>query len=158
MSYLYNDLQPSSKISVFKPKLNPWEIFPYNKMSRKNRKIRLTLKAYLPKLLNEACSLIINRITAINDETYSKQELLTRVGFKQIPFSLKIVGPVALPTKKRIYCVLRSPHVNKDSREHFEIRTHKRLIDILSPSDDIINILKNLDFPSGVEVSSVVSK
>ena len=53
---------------------------------------------------------------------------------------------------------MHSPHVNNNSREHFEIRTHKRLIDILSPSDNIINILKNLDVPSGVEINSVVSK
>ena len=64
----------------------------------------------------------------------------------------KVVGPVPLPTKKRIYCVLRSPHVNKDSREHFEMRTHKRLIDIHSPSDSVLESLRNLDISSGVDV------
>jgi small subunit ribosomal protein S10 len=59
---------------------------------------------------------------------------------------------VPLPTKRRIYCVLRSPHVNKDSREHFEMRTHKRLIDIHSPSDSVLESLRNLDISSGVDV------
>ena len=64
----------------------------------------------------------------------------------------KVVGPVPLPTKKRIYCVLRSPHVNKDSREHFEIRTHKRLIDLYSPSEQTMENLRNLDLAAGVDV------
>ena len=64
----------------------------------------------------------------------------------------KVVGPVPLPTKKRIYCVLRSPHVNKDSREHFEIRTHKRLIDVYAPSEQTMENLRNLDLSAGVDV------
>ena len=64
----------------------------------------------------------------------------------------EITGPVPLPTKRRIYCVLRSPHVNKDSREHFEMRTHKRLIDVHSPSESTMEGLRNLDIPSGVDV------
>ena len=62
------------------------------------------------------------------------------------------VGPIPLPTKRRIYCVLRSPHVNKDSREHFEIRTHKRLIDVYSPSEQTMENLRNLDLAAGVDV------
>ena len=61
------------------------------------------------------------------------------------------VGVVALPTDKRIYCVLRSPHVDKDSREHFELRVHKRVIEIYHDSTvDIFNLLSESDLPSGV--------
>ncbi|NIP30702.1 MAG: 30S ribosomal protein S10 [Candidatus Dadabacteria bacterium] len=64
----------------------------------------------------------------------------------------KIAGPVPLPTRINRYCVLRSPHVNKNSREHFEIRTHKRLVDILDPTQQTIDELMKLDLASGVEV------
>ncbi len=64
----------------------------------------------------------------------------------------RIAGPVPLPTKINRYCVLRSPHVNKNSREHFEIRTHKRLVDILEPTQQTIDELMKLDLASGVEV------
>ena len=135
MNYLYKDLDAARELCQI-------------------NKIRLTVKAYIPSLLKETCSLITDRINSgVHDKSNIKEVVL---GEK--PVSVKIVGPVPLPTRKKIYCVLRSPHVNKNSREHFEIRIHKRLIDILSPSDDIINILKNLDVPSGVEINSVVSK
>jgi small subunit ribosomal protein S10 len=64
----------------------------------------------------------------------------------------KVAGPVPLPTKTRRYCVLRSPFVNKDSREHFEIRTHNRLIDIKSPTKSTIDSLMHLDLPTGVDI------
>lgn len=64
----------------------------------------------------------------------------------------KIAGPIPLPTSISRYCVLRSPHVNKNSREHFEIRTHKRLVDILEPTQQTIDELMKLDLASGVEV------
>ena len=64
----------------------------------------------------------------------------------------RIAGPVPLPTTIKRYCVLRSPHVNKNSREHFEIRTHKRLVDILEPTQQTIDELMKLDLASGVEV------
>ncbi|MGI9535379.1 MAG: 30S ribosomal protein S10 [Thermodesulfobacteriota bacterium] len=64
----------------------------------------------------------------------------------------KISGPVPIPTKINRYCILRSPHVNKNSREHFEIRTHKRLVDILEPTQQTIDELMKLDLASGVEV------
>ncbi len=64
----------------------------------------------------------------------------------------KIVGPIPLPTKKRIYTVIRSPHVDKTSREQFEIRTHKRLIDIIDSTPQTIDSLMKLDLPAGVEV------
>lgn len=64
----------------------------------------------------------------------------------------KIVGPIPLPTKKRIYTVIRSPHIDKTSREQFEIRTHKRLIDIIDSTPQTIDSLMKLDLPAGVEV------
>ena len=64
----------------------------------------------------------------------------------------KIVGPIPLPTKKRIYTVMRSPHIDKTSREQFESRTHKRLIDIIDSTPQTIDSLMKLDLPAGVEV------
>mgnify|MGYP003335911191 CR=1 FL=1 len=64
----------------------------------------------------------------------------------------RVAGPVPLPTNINRYCVLRSPHVDKNSREHFEIRTHKRIVDILEPTQQTIDALMKLDLASGVEV------
>ena len=64
-----------------------------------------------------------------------------------------VAGPVPLPTQIRRFCVIRSPHVDKDSREHFEIRTHKRLIDILDPTSKTIDALDEAEFASGVDIS-----
>jgi small subunit ribosomal protein S10 len=63
-----------------------------------------------------------------------------------------VIGPVPLPTKKEVFTILRSPHVNKDSREQFERRTHKRMIDILDPTPQTIDSLMHMDLPSGVEI------
>ncbi|MBE0466632.1 MAG: 30S ribosomal protein S10, partial [Candidatus Desulforudis sp.] len=63
-----------------------------------------------------------------------------------------VAGPVPLPTEKEIYTVLRSPHKDKDSREQFEIRTHKRLIDILEPTPKTVDALMRLDLPAGVDI------
>lgn len=63
-----------------------------------------------------------------------------------------VVGPVPLPTRIEKYCVIRSPNIDKDSREQFEIRTHKRLIDVLQPSSKTIDALSQLDLASGVEI------
>lgn len=63
-----------------------------------------------------------------------------------------VTGPVPLPTHIRRFCVIRSPHVDKDSREHFEIRTHKRLIDILDPNSKTIDALTRLNLPAGVDI------
>tara|TARA_B100000683_G_scaffold167183_1_gene161075 strand:- start:1171 stop:1503 length:333 start_codon:yes stop_codon:yes gene_type:complete len=97
----------------------------------KSKTLRISLKAYEPYLLDDSCHRIIESIRSSGTE---------------------VTGPVPLPTKRRIYCVLRSPHVNKDSREHFEMRTHKRLIDVHSPSENTMENLRNLDIPSGVDV------
>ena len=95
------------------------------------KKLRIALKAYESKLLDDSCQQIIDVV--------NKEET-------------KVVGPIPLPTKRRIYCVLRSPHVNKDAREHFEIRTHKRLIDLYSPSEQTMDNLRNIDLSAGVDV------
>ena len=99
--------------------------------SLKNGKLRIALKAYDTKLLSTACQQIIEVVD--NENT-------------------KAVGPIPLPTKRRIYCVLRSPHVNKDAREHFEIRTHKRIIDIHQPSNETLQSLRSLDLSAGIDV------
>lgn len=97
----------------------------------KNR-IRIRLQSYDHKLLDIACKQILNEV----EKTESK-----------------IVGPIPLPTKKRVYCVLRSPHVNKDSREHFEIRIHKRVLDIYPTSVYPSNSLITINLPSGVRTT-----
>ena len=97
----------------------------------KHIKTRVKLEAFDTKLLTEACKSLIEGISSIN-------------GIAK--------GPIPLPTKKRIYCVLRSPHVDKKSREHFEIRTHKRIIDVYSPSEQTMENLRNLDLSAGVDV------
>jgi len=95
------------------------------------QKIRIRLKAFDRRMLDLSCDKIIQ--TA--DTT-----------------SASAIGPIPLPTKRKIYCVLRSPHVDKDSREHFETRTHRRLIDILEPTPQTIEALMKLDLASGVDV------
>ena len=69
-----------------------------------------------------------------------------------------VAGPVPLPTHIRRFCVIRGPHVDKDSREHFEIRTHKRLIDILEPTSKTIDSLTRLNLPAGADISIVQKK
>ena len=64
-----------------------------------------------------------------------------------------VLGPVPLPTQIRRFCVIRSPHVDKDSREHFEIRTHKRLVDIVDPTSKTIDALTRLNLPAGVDIA-----
>jgi len=95
------------------------------------QKIRIRLKAFDRRMLDLSCEKIIE--TA--DHT-----------------AATAIGPIPLPTKRKIYCVLRSPHVDKDSREHFETRTHRRIIDIYSPSAKTIDALMKLDLPSGVDI------
>ena len=65
----------------------------------------------------------------------------------------QVAGPVPMPTQIRRFCVIRSPNIDKDSREHFEIRTHKRLIDILDPTSKTIDALTRLNLPAGVDIS-----
>jgi small subunit ribosomal protein S10 len=63
-----------------------------------------------------------------------------------------VSGPVPLPTERNVFTVLRSPHIHKDSREQFEMRTHKRLIDILEPTAKTVDALMRLDLPAGVDI------
>lgn len=95
------------------------------------QKIRIKLKSYSSSLIVTSCHQIINTVSRTN---------------------AKIVGPVPLPTKRKVYCVLRSPHVDKDSREHFEIKTHSRMIDIHTLSSQTIDSLMKLNIPSGVDI------
>lgn len=96
-----------------------------------NQKIRIRIKAYDHELIDKSAKTIV--------ETAMKT-------------GAKVSGPIPLPTKKSVYCVIRSPHVNKDSREHFEIRTHKRLIDILEPTPKTVDSLMRLDLPAGIDI------
>jgi len=64
----------------------------------------------------------------------------------------KVAGPIPLPTDMKKWCVIRGPHIDKDSREHFEMRIHKRLIDILMPTTKTIDALMHLDLPAGVDI------
>ncbi len=96
-----------------------------------NQKIRIRLKAYDHKLLDKSAMEIVQ--TAKD----------TGAG---------VAGPIPLPTIINKYCVLRSPHVNKKSREQFEIRTHKRLLAIVEPTQQTVDALMKLDLPAGVDV------
>jgi small subunit ribosomal protein S10 len=95
------------------------------------QKIRVRLRAFDAELIDQSAKSIVNAVT--------------RAG-------AKVSGPIPLPTKIHKYTVLRSPHVNKKSREQFEMRTHKRLIDILNPTSETINALMKLELPAGVDV------
>ena len=94
-------------------------------------RIRIRLKAYDHRVLDQSTGEIV--ATA------------RRTG-------AQVAGPIPLPTMKNRYTVLRSPHVDKKSREQFEIRTHKRLLDILEPTQDTVDALMKLDLPAGVDV------
>ena len=100
-------------------------------MAQQGQKIRVCLRSYEHKLVDVSAEKIVEAAKRTD---------------------AKVAGPIPLPTKRRIYCVLRSPHVDKKSREHFEIRTHKRLIDIVNPTKETIDVLKRLDLPSGVDI------
>ncbi len=95
------------------------------------QKIRLKLKAYDHRVLDRSIAAIVNAVKRTGSE---------------------IVGPIPLPTRKRRYTVLRSPHVNKDSREQFEIRIHSRIIDITSATGETVDGLMNLDLAPEVDV------
>lgn len=97
----------------------------------KLEKLRISLKAYESPILDNSCEKIMDAVKASG---------------------LDVIGPIPLPTKIRRYCVLTSPHVNKDAREHFEIRTHKRIIDVYEPTDTTLENLRNLDISAGVDV------
>ena len=95
------------------------------------QKIRIRLKSYDHEVIDVSARKIV--------------ETVTRAG-------ATVVGPVPLPTEKNVYCVIRSPHKYKDSREQFELRTHKRLIDIYNAGNKTVEALTKLDPPAGVDI------
>jgi len=95
------------------------------------QKIRIRLKAYDHKVLDQAASNIL--------------DTAARTG-------ARVAGPVPLPTEKTKYTVIRSPFIDKDSREQFEMRTHKRILDILDPNPKVVDALMRLNLPSGVNI------
>jgi len=97
----------------------------------KKQKIRLTLKSYDHQLLDKAVKQIVLTVKRTGSQ---------------------LVGPVPLPNKSRCFTVLRSPHVNKKSREQFELVAHRRILDIISPSDQTMDALMKLNISSGVDV------
>ena len=100
-------------------------------MTSNSEKIRIRLKAYEHQVLDLSAAKII--------------DTAKRTG-------AKISGPIPLPTEKEVVTILKSPHKYKDSREQFEMRTHKRLIDVLYPTQKTIEALTKLDLPAGVEI------
>ena len=98
--------------------------------SLQQQKLRISLKAYESQLLDNSCTKIIEAVKASG---------------------IDAIGPIPLPTKIRRYCVLTSPHVNKDAREHFEIRTHKRVLEVSSDSQaSIVDLLSEIQLDPGV--------
>jgi small subunit ribosomal protein S10 len=95
------------------------------------QKVRIKIKSFDHRLADQAVKKIVDAVE--------------RTG-------AMVVGPVPLPTHIEKFCVIRSPNIDKDSREQFEIRTHKRVIDILQPSSKTIDALSQLDLASGVEI------
>ncbi|NLP46493.1 MAG: 30S ribosomal protein S10 [Epulopiscium sp.] len=100
-------------------------------MANQNQKIRINLKAYDHRLIDQSAEKIIE--TAKNT-------------------GAKVSGPIPLPTKKEVVTILRAVHKYKDAREQFEQRTHKRLIDILMPTSKTVDALMRLDLPAGVDI------
>ena len=100
-------------------------------MAAQKEMIRIRLKAYDHQLIDQAAEKIVDTAKRSGAE---------------------VSGPIPLPTKREIVTILRSPHVNKDSREQFERRTHKRLIDIVKFSPKTVESLQTLDLPAGVEI------
>ena len=96
-----------------------------------NQKIRIRLKAYDHRILDQSTGELV--------------DTAKRTG-------ARVAGPIPLPTDRNLICVLRSPHVDKKSREQFEMRTHKRLVDILEPTPQTVDALMKLDLPAGVDV------
>ncbi len=94
-------------------------------------RIRVRLKSYDARVIDSCCQQILD--TAI------------RTG-------AKVIGPIPLPTKRSVYAINKSPFIDKDAKDHFEIKVHKRLIDIISPTDKTIDSLTHLELPAGVNI------
>jgi small subunit ribosomal protein S10 len=102
-----------------------------NKYMANGMNIRIRLKAYDHEVIDQSAKKIV--------------ETVTRTG-------ASVNGPIPLPTERSVYTVIRSPHKDKDSREHFEMRTHKRLLDIVNPTPKTVDSLQRLDLPAGVDI------
>ncbi len=103
---------------------------------RKEQKIRIRLKAFDHRLIDQSAVKIV--------------DTAERSG-------ARVLGPVPLPTNKKVWCVLKSPHVDKRGGEHYEIRIHKRLIDIVDPPATTVDALMQLDLPAGVDIEIKLS-
>ena len=101
-------------------------------MSSNNQKVRIRLQAYEHRILDQSVAEILNTVKRTGSQ---------------------VVGPVPLPTRVERFTVNRSPHVNKKSMEQFEIRTHKRVLDIIDPTNKTVDELKKLSLPAGVDIS-----
>ena len=101
-------------------------------MSSKNQKVRIRLQAYEHRILDQSVTEILNTVKRTGSQ---------------------VVGPVPLPTRIERFTVNRSPHVDKKSMEQFEIRTHKRVLDIIDPTNKTVDELKKLSLPAGVDIS-----
>lgn len=97
----------------------------------KQQVLRIRLQAYDHKIIDVAAEKIV--------------EVANKTG-------AKVIGPVPLPTEKQVYTILRATFIFKDSREQFEIRTHKRLIDIVNPTKETVEAIRKLDLPNGVDI------
>ncbi|MCS7207723.1 MAG: 30S ribosomal protein S10 [Dehalococcoidia bacterium] len=100
-------------------------------MARQRPRIRIVLRAFDHRILDQSARQIV--------------EVAERTG-------AVVAGPVPLPTRVKRFCVIRSPHIDKDSREHFELRIHKRLIDVLEPTSKTLETLSRLNMPAGVDI------
>ena len=94
-------------------------------------RIRIRLKSYDHRIIDECCQKILDTALSTGAE---------------------VIGPVPLPTKRKLVCVTTSPHTDKDAREHFQLLTHKRLIDIIDATDKTIDSLMHLELPAGVGI------
>ncbi len=100
-------------------------------VAKLGQKLRIKLRSYDAEVIDRSAKKIIETVESSG---------------------ARVSGPIPLPNKKNVYCVIRSPHVDKDSREHFEIRTHQRLIDIIDPNPKTVDMLMRLNLPAGVDI------
>ena len=105
--------------------------------SKKSQKLRIILKAYDHQIIDMAASKLVDTVTKTG---------------------AKVSGPVPMPTKREVITILRAVHKYKDSREQFEQRTHKRLIDVLSPTQKTVDALTRVDLPAGVAIDIQMKK
>jgi small subunit ribosomal protein S10 len=113
------------------PVAGSWFFIDWSQVQMQNQRIRIRLKAFDHRLIDSSTQEIV--------------ETARRTG-------AQVKGPIPLPTRKERFTVLISPHVNKDARDQYEIRTHKRLLDIVEPTEKTVDALMKLDLAAGVEV------